>query len=153
MRLIIKEDFDAMSDWAARYVKQRINQFNPTADKPFVLGLPTGSTPIGLYKRLAEYHAQGELSFKNVVTFNMDEYVGLDAQHAQSYHKFMYYQPSCSVREADWSAPGGTTSSNTLTSNLKMCISSTELLKGIAQTWTLTRRSRSWSASVLVTRK
>merc|ERR1712070_65135 len=79
-----------MSYWAARYVKQRINQFNPTADKPFVLGLPTGSTPIGLYKRLAEYHAQGELSFKNVVTFNMDEYVGLDAQHAQSYHKFMW---------------------------------------------------------------
>lgn len=89
MRLIIKDDYDAMSEWAARYVKQRINDFGPTADKPFVLGLPTGGTPMGLYKRLAKYHQEGELSFKHIITFNMDEYVGLDRQHAQSYHKFM----------------------------------------------------------------
>jgi glucosamine-6-phosphate deaminase len=90
MRLIIRPDFDEMSEWAARYLKQRINQFAPTESKPFVLGLPTGGTPIGVYEKLRSYHERGELSFKHVVTFNMDEYVGLDKHHEQSYHKFMW---------------------------------------------------------------
>jgi len=90
MRLIIRPDFDEMSEWAARYLKQRINQFAPTASKPFVIGLPTGGTPMGVYKKLVSYHAKGELSFQHVITFNMDEYVGLDKDHDQSYHKFMW---------------------------------------------------------------
>ena len=52
---------------------QRINKFAPTADKPFVLGLPTGSSPLTTYKALVRMHKAGELSFKHVVTFNMDE--------------------------------------------------------------------------------
>jgi len=56
----------------------------------FVLGLPTGSTPIGLYKYLVNFVKRKELTFKHVVTFNMDEYVGLDKDHKQSYHYFMY---------------------------------------------------------------
>merc|ERR1711865_263239 len=90
MRLIIRPDFDEMSEWAARYLKQRINQFAPTESKPFVLGLPTGGTPIAVYEKLVKHFERGELSFQHVVTFNMDEYVGLDKHHDQSYHKFMW---------------------------------------------------------------
>ena len=55
------------------HVRDRINSFAPTEAKPFVLGLPTGSTPIPTYKKLIEYVAAGTLSFRHVVTFNMDE--------------------------------------------------------------------------------
>lgn len=61
----------------AHYVKERINQFQPTPERPFVLGLPTGSSPIGVYAKMVDLHRIGQLSFKNVITFNMDEYVGL----------------------------------------------------------------------------
>lgn len=74
----------------ANYIKERINQFNPTADRPFVLGLPTGSSPIGTYQKLVELYRQGQLSFEHVVTFNMDEYVGLPRDHPESYHSFMW---------------------------------------------------------------
>ena len=77
-------------DWAARYVQYRIKTFAPTADRPFVLGLPTGSTPLNMYKKLVEFHQTGQLSFQHVVTFNMDEYVGLPEDHPESYHSFMY---------------------------------------------------------------
>ena len=60
-----------------------------TAHRPFVLGLPTGHSPLGTYRRLVDYHKHGELSFKDVVTFNMDEYVGIPEDHPQSYHTFM----------------------------------------------------------------
>jgi glucosamine-6-phosphate deaminase len=63
--------------YEAKYVKERIKEFNPTAAKPFVLGLPTGSSPIGVYRNLVKFHQAGELSFQHVITFNMDEYVGL----------------------------------------------------------------------------
>jgi len=89
MRVIIRENYENVSDYVAEYVKYRINQFKPTADHPFVLGLPTGSTPIALYKRLVSFVKKGELSFQNVITFNMDEYVGLPEEHPQSYHYFM----------------------------------------------------------------
>ena len=78
-----------MSKWAANYVAKRINEYNPTAEKPFKLGCPTGSSPLGLYKELIKKHKAGELSFENVVTFNMDEYVNLDEEHPESYHSFM----------------------------------------------------------------
>ena len=61
----------------AKYVKERIKEFAPTANNPFVLGLPTGSSPVGVYRNLVKFHQNGELSFKHIVTFNMDEYVGL----------------------------------------------------------------------------
>ena len=60
------------------------------SDKPFVLGLPTGSTPLKVYAELVRMVKAGELSFKNVITFNMDEYVGLPVEHPESYHSFMY---------------------------------------------------------------
>ncbi|MGL4391990.1 MAG: glucosamine-6-phosphate deaminase [Fusobacteriaceae bacterium] len=89
MRLIITEN-NHIGEWAATYVAKRILDFNPTQDKPFVLGLPTGSTPLGMYKKLIEFYKDGVLSFENVVTFNMDEYVGLEETHPESYHCFMH---------------------------------------------------------------
>lgn len=89
MRVIVKEDYATCAEWAASHIAWRINSFEPTAAKPFVLGLPTGSTPLGVYKELIRLHKAGKVSFKNVVTFNMDEYVGLDENHPQSYHRFM----------------------------------------------------------------
>ena len=90
MKLIIKKDFEAISKWTANYISERINKFGPTADKPFVLGLPTGSSPLGTYKELIKLNKAGEVSFKHVITFNMDEYVGLSKDHDQSYHFFMW---------------------------------------------------------------
>jgi glucosamine-6-phosphate deaminase len=90
MRLVILENYDAVSRWAAAYIAERINQFRGSPDKPFVLGLPTGSTPLGTYRELIALHKAGKLSFANVITFNMDEYVGLPDEHPQSYHRFMW---------------------------------------------------------------
>ncbi|MFW5821745.1 MAG: glucosamine-6-phosphate deaminase [Tangfeifania sp.] len=89
MRILIHKDYQQLSKWTARYIAGKINEFNPTPDKPFVLGLPTGSSPVGVYTELIELVKQGNLSFKNVVTFNMDEYVGIPEDHPQSYHYFM----------------------------------------------------------------
>lgn len=90
MRVIIAKDYDEMSKWAANYVATRILEFKPTADRPFVLGCPTGSSPLGLYKQLINLYNQGIISFENVVTFNMDEYVNLPEDHPESYHSFMW---------------------------------------------------------------
>eukprot|EP00117_Sycon_ciliatum_P027840 scpid73626/ scgid22517/ Glucosamine-6-phosphate isomerase 1; Glucosamine-6-phosphate deaminase 1; Oscillin len=90
MRLMILEDYDRASEWAAKYVRNRINAFQPTEKRPFVLGLPTGGTPKGMYKKLIEYHKAGALSFEHVITFNMDEYVGIARDHPESYHSFMW---------------------------------------------------------------
>ncbi|MBR1928823.1 MAG: glucosamine-6-phosphate deaminase [Paludibacteraceae bacterium] len=90
MRLIIEPNYDALSAWAANYVAKRINDFQPKESKPFVLGLPTGSSPLGMYKKLIELNKEGKVSFRNVVTFNMDEYVGLPVEHPESYHSFMW---------------------------------------------------------------
>jgi glucosamine-6-phosphate deaminase len=90
MRLIPLNDTTEVGKWAARHIVERINAFNPTADRPFVLGLPTGGTPLEAYKHLIAMHKAGQVSFKNVVTFNMDEYVGLPQEHPESYHTFMY---------------------------------------------------------------
>lgn len=90
MRIIIKEDYEGASKWAAAYVTRSINDFKPTPKKPFVLGLPTGSSPVGMYKELIKLNKNGKVSFSNVVTFNMDEYVGLPEEHPQSYHSFMW---------------------------------------------------------------
>jgi len=90
MRVIIEPDYKTAARWTANYIVMRINQFGPGADKPFVLGLPTGSSPIGVYNELAELCRAQKVSFKNVVTFNMDEYVNLPQDHPESYHSFMW---------------------------------------------------------------
>ena len=90
MRLIIQPDCTSISEWVANYVITEMRNFAPAADRPFVLGLPTGSTPLGTYQKLIELHKAGKVSFKNVVTFNMDEYVGIPKAHPQSYHSFMW---------------------------------------------------------------
>ena len=90
MRLIIQDSYAQLSKWAAAYIVKRINEFNPTEDKPFVLGLPTGSTPLGTYRELINFYNEKKVSFKNVVTFNMDEYVGIPEDHPESYHSFMW---------------------------------------------------------------
>ena len=89
MRLIIEQDYDRLSKWAADHVVARINAFKPTAEHPFVLGLPTGSSPEGMYAELVKANKEGRVSFKYVKTFNMDEYVGLPESHPESYHSFM----------------------------------------------------------------
>ena len=89
MRVIIEPNYEKLSQWAADYVVNKINAAKPTAEKPFVLGLPTGSSPIGMYKALVQAVKDGRVSFKNVVTFNMDEYVNLPEEHPESYHSFM----------------------------------------------------------------
>jgi glucosamine-6-phosphate deaminase len=86
MRVIINNTYDSICEWTANYIKSKINKSEGT----FVLGLPTGSTPIGVYERLVKFYENKEISFKNVVTFNMDEYVGLPSTHEQSYSYFMY---------------------------------------------------------------
>ncbi|KXH47095.1 glucosamine-6-phosphate isomerase [Colletotrichum salicis] len=90
MRLIIRDDAEAASAYVANYVVDRIKHFNPTPAHPFVLGLPTGSSPLGVYKILVQKYKAGEISFENVITFNMDEYVGIPRDHPESYHSFMW---------------------------------------------------------------
>ncbi|MBL4294744.1 glucosamine-6-phosphate deaminase [Vibrio fluvialis] len=90
MRLIPLNNAAQVGKWAAAHIAKRINDFKPTADRPFVLGLPTGGTPLTTYKALIELYNEGKVSFKHVVTFNMDEYVGLPADHPESYRSFMY---------------------------------------------------------------
>ena len=90
MRLIIQENYEQLSKWTAAYIVRKINNFKPTAEKPFVLGLPTGSSPLGVYRELIRLHKDGQISFKHVVTFNMDEYVGLPKTHPESYYSFMW---------------------------------------------------------------
>lgn len=91
MRLIIQPTYAKVSKWAANYVVKTINDFKPTAKKPFVLGLPTGSSPLGMYKELIKIHKEGGISFKNVITFNMDEYIDIPEEHPESYHYFMWH--------------------------------------------------------------
>jgi len=89
MRILMHDNYLQLSKWTAHYIAKRINENNPTAEKPFVLGLPTGTSPIGTYTELIELVKEGKVSFKNVVTFNMDEYVGIPEDHPESYHYFM----------------------------------------------------------------
>jgi len=90
MRLVILDTDAKVSDWSARYIRRRILDFKPGPDRYFVIGLPTGSTPLGTYKSLLELHKAGKISFKYVKTFNMDEYVGIPRDHPESYHSFMW---------------------------------------------------------------
>ncbi len=90
MRVLIQPDYMSVSKWAANYVAASILKFNPTEDKKFVLGLPTGSSPLGMYRELIDMNHKGLVSFKHVVTFNMDEYINLPKEHPESYYSFMW---------------------------------------------------------------
>eukprot|EP00755_Sulcionema_specki_P003130 Sspe_Gene.27260::Locus_11656_Transcript_1_1_Confidence_1.000_Length_939::g.27260::m.27260/K02564/nagB, GNPDA; glucosamine-6-phosphate deaminase len=90
MRIVIHPTDDEVATYAANHIIQRINDFAPTADRPFVIGLPTGGTPVKTYQKLIQAHRQGKVTFRHVVTFNMDEYVGLPQAHPESYHSFMW---------------------------------------------------------------
>ena len=89
MRLIIEDTQENAGRWAAHYIVGQINK-KQAAGGTFVLGLPTGSTPLTTYKELIALNKAGKVSFKDVVTFNMDEYVGLPEEHPESYHSFMW---------------------------------------------------------------
>ena len=87
MRVIIQENYDKMCTWAANHIAEAIKA---KKGGKFVLGLPTGSSPLGVYAKLIEMNKAGEVSFENVITFNMDEYLGLPHEHDQSYWYFMH---------------------------------------------------------------
>lgn len=89
MKVIIRDTKAEASIWAAHHIADAIKAKAAVTDEPFVLGLATGSTPIETYDELVRMCKAGEISFKNVITFNMDEYVGLPVEHPESYHSFM----------------------------------------------------------------
>ena len=84
MRLIRARDYDDMSLKAANIIAAQVS-LNPKS----VLGLATGSTPIGTYRHLVEWYQKGELDFGKAVSINLDEYCGLSGEHPQSYRRFM----------------------------------------------------------------
>lgn len=88
MRVLIEDTAQQVAVWAARHIAEKINAHK--AARPFVLGLPTGSTPLATYAELIKMNKAGEVSFANVMTFNMDEYVGIPKEHPESYHSFMW---------------------------------------------------------------
>ena len=88
MRLLVSKH--NLGKWVAFYVYKKIREFAPNDSRPFILGLPTGSTPLDMYKQLIKFHKDRLLSFKHVITFNMDEYVGLSEDHAKSYRHYMF---------------------------------------------------------------
>ncbi|KAM0748067.1 glucosamine-6-phosphate isomerase-like protein [Meredithblackwellia eburnea MCA 4105] len=91
MRLSIRQTPDEVGTYVGDYIAKKINEFVPSPNHPsFVLGLPTGASPLPIYARLVQLHESGKVSFKNVITFNMDEYVGLPRDHPESYHSFMF---------------------------------------------------------------
>ena len=89
MRLLIHKDYENACRWTADFITKKINAFAPSQGKPFVLGLPTGSSPLGIYRELIAANRKGKVSFSHVITFNMDEYLGLPPDHPQSYRRFM----------------------------------------------------------------
>jgi glucosamine-6-phosphate deaminase len=90
MRLVIRDTPCLAAEYVAAYIADRIKTFAPSPSRPFVLGLPTGNSPLPIYRALITLHKAQGLSFKNVVTFNMDSYCGLPVSHPASYHSSMY---------------------------------------------------------------
>lgn len=84
MKIIVEKNYDALSKKAAEIIKGEIDK------KPdIILGLATGSTPVGTYKELIRMHKEENLDFSETITFNLDEYVGLSPEHINSYHVYM----------------------------------------------------------------
>ena len=91
MKVIIRKNYNECAEYVAKHIEKKIKDANPSKENPFVLGLPTGSTPLGVYQKLIERVKAKALTFKDIVTFNMDEYVGLSKDDPQSYQYFMYH--------------------------------------------------------------
>ncbi|HKW40042.1 MAG TPA: glucosamine-6-phosphate deaminase [Gemmatimonadales bacterium] len=107
MEVIIQKNYQQMSKVAAQIVVEVLNT-KPNA----VLGMATGSTPLGLYQELVRLHKEEQLDFSRVTTFNLDEYVGLPANHPQSYHYFMHehFFRHVNIPAQNINIPSGTTS-------------------------------------------
>lgn len=107
MQIILSETYEQLSQAAAREVAATLNT-KPNA----VLGLATGSTPLGVYRELARMHKEEGLDFSQVTTFNLDEYVGLGQDHEQSYHYFMHENlfKHINIPPQNIHIPSGTTS-------------------------------------------
>lgn len=105
MEIIIKDTYEQVSCAAADVVAATLHT-KPNA----VLGLATGSTPLGLYKELIRMHQEGTLDFAQVTSFNLDEYVGLSRRHPQSYHRFMHEHlfAHVNIPEPNRHVPSGT---------------------------------------------
>ncbi|MCY7917393.1 glucosamine-6-phosphate deaminase [Bacillus vallismortis] len=85
MRIIVADHYEELCKLSANIVKKHVQE-----KKDAVLGLATGSTPVGLYKQLISDYQSGEIDFSKVTTFNLDEYAGLSPSHPQSYNHFMH---------------------------------------------------------------
>ena len=112
MRILIHDSYEALSKWTAYYIASRINEFNPSSSKPFVLGVPAGISPVGTFQQLISLHEVGKVSFRNVVAFGLNEYVGLPEDHPQSHHSVLWNNffshidiPPENVRLLNGSAP------------------------------------------------
>ncbi|MBP5558844.1 MAG: glucosamine-6-phosphate deaminase [Bacteroidales bacterium] len=112
MKVIIRDKAKDASLWVAHRIAEAIKAKAAVTSEPFVLGLCTGSTPIDTYAELARMVKAGELSFRNVISFNMDEYVGLPVEHPESYHSFMHKylfdlidEPAENIHILDGNAP------------------------------------------------
>ena len=107
MEVMIEPFYEQMSRAAAQEVVNIVNT-KPNA----VLGMATGSTPLGLYQELVRLHKEESLDFSQVTTFNLDEYVGLPVDHMQSYHFFMYenFFKHVNISQQNIYIPSGTTS-------------------------------------------
>lgn len=107
MEVIIKSSYDELSAAAAQQIADVLNR-KPNA----VLGMATGSTPLGVYKELVRMHREEGLDFSRCTTFNLDEYVGLPVTHEQSFHYFMHenFFKHVNIPEQNIHIPSGTTS-------------------------------------------
>lgn len=81
MRVLIIRDENELAQWTAKYLIKRTNEFSTTKERPFVLGLLTGSSPIAIYNGLISLHIKGKICFKHVITFNMDKYIGIPVEN------------------------------------------------------------------------
>jgi glucosamine-6-phosphate deaminase len=106
MEVVVLPSYEAMSKAAAQVIADVLNQ-KPNA----VLGMATGSTPLGVYQELVRMHREEGLDFTQVTTFNLDEYVGLRPSHPQSYHHFMHenFFRHVNVAPTNIYIPSGTT--------------------------------------------
>src|SRR6266487_2827598 len=107
MEVIIEKTYEEVSRAAAEAVADVMN-----AKPDAVIGMATGSTPLGLYQELVRMHKKQGLDFSQVTTFNLDEYVGLPVTHSQSYHYFMHenFFKHVNIPPQNIHIPSGTTS-------------------------------------------
>jgi len=104
MEVIIKDNYEELSKFAAQLIADQINKKPDT-----VLGLATGGTPLGTYKELINLHKENKVDFSQVVSFNLDEYVGLPIEHSQSYYYFMNenFFKHINIKPGNWYLPDG----------------------------------------------